>query len=255
MNLAMMEFESARQLVTEGFRARHLVAIFGSCSVVFEGRATSVLENGDRLVLIKGDQSIGVHQNKLVRPINYLVNAQVSAQVVGNELVVRGQRGKPIESLTISFDKVMDVKVFPIESEGKLELAGSEKHLQELLAQDLSFIEPGLKPMIREAQMHGYADIIAVDKNGCLVIVEVKRRRAGLDAVSQLHRYREKLQKLKNTTIRGLLIAPGITESAKTLLDNYGMQYHELSFEVKEQKTGILGLEKSQTSLLQHFGD
>lgn len=249
-----MEFEAAKKSIVDGSQAHHLVSIFGHCDVTFQGRATSVLEYGERLVLIKGDQSIGVHQNKLVRPINYLTNAKITAQVVGNTLVVVGLKTKPIESLTMTFDVVHDVKIFPMESESKLELAGSEKHLQELLAQDLSFIEPGLKPMIREAQMHGYADIIAQDKDGNIVIVEVKRRKAGLDAVSQLHRYREKLQKLKNTTIRGLLIAPGITDSAKTLLDNYGMKYHELNFEVKAQKTDIKGLEKSQTTIMDHWG-
>lgn len=248
-----MDFLDAKQKIDSGFQSGHLVTIFGHCDVQFAGRATSVLEYGERLVIIKGDKSIGVHQNKLVRPINYLTNASITSQIVSGKLVLVGVKGKPVESLTMNFDLIHDVVVFPMESESKLELAGSEKHLQELLAQDLSFIEPGLKPIIREAKMNGLADIIAQDKEGNFVIVEVKRRKASLDAVSQLHRYREKLQKLKGQHVRGLLVAPGITDSAKTLIDNYGMHYYELNFEVKAQKTDIKGLEKSQTSLMQHF--
>lgn len=248
-----MDFTDAKKQIEQGISSSHLVTIFGHCDVSFAGRATSILEYGERLVIIKGDKSIGVHQNKLVRPINYLTNAKMTTQVVGDKLILVGLKTKPIESLTMTFDVIHDVKVFPMESESKLDLAGSEKHLQELLAQDLSFIEVGLKPIIREAKMNGLADIIAQDKDGNYVIVEVKRRKASLDAVSQLHRYREKLQKLKGQHVRGLLVAPGITDSAKTLIDNYGMQYYELSFEVKEQKTDIKGLEKSQTSLMQHF--
>jgi RecB family endonuclease NucS len=60
-----------------------------------------------------------------------------------------------------------------------------------------------------------------------MVVLELKRGRATLDAVSQLKRYIDNLS-TENKDLRGILVAPSITESAFKLLGCYGLEFREV---------------------------
>ena len=68
-------------------------------------------------------------------------------------------------------------------------------------------------------------DLYGVDRQGNVVVIEFKRGRAGLDAVSQLKRYVDELKKERGGRVRGVLAAPGVTESALKLLKELGLEY------------------------------
>ncbi len=248
-----MDLSTACEQIKEGISRKHLVTVFGDCRVDYVGRATSTLKHGKRFILIKGDDSISIHQNRLVRPTNYMVKTKISIENTGEIATLIAKKLKPRETLTIEFLDIHDVKSYPMEISDDLRLSGSEKDLNDLLMNDLSMIEPGLKPLNQQEHFKtGIADIVAEDKNGNLVVIELKRRQADYASVTQLHRYMKHVEKIKNKKTRGILLAPDIRSNAKKLLEELGLEYAKLDFILKPsspEKAEITGLQKKQTTI------
>jgi RecB family endonuclease NucS len=61
-------------------------------------------------------------------------------------------------------------------------------------------------------------------------VVELKRRRVGPDAVSQLNRYVDALRRdiHDGATVRGILVAPSVTDRARRLLAERGLAFVSL---------------------------
>jgi RecB family endonuclease NucS len=120
--------------------------------------------------------------------------------------------------------------------------------------QDLQLIEPGLIPLKQESYVKkGAIDILAQDRLGGLVVIEVKRRTAGLDAVTQLNRYVKELRERKNTRVRGFLCAPSITPNSLAMLEKEGLDFFKLDYEVSNPSAKIKGLQKKQKILEDYF--
>jgi len=249
----MKEFEQVKEELEQAIMNKDMAIIIGNCFVDYDGRAISKLPNGKRMVLIKGDNSISIHQNRLVRPTNYMMNTKIGAEIIDGTLVIKANRIKPMERLTITFHHVHDFQRYEINVTDDLRLSGSEKDLNELLMQDLSMLEPGLKPVNQQQHFRkGIADIIAEDKDGNFVIIELKRRQADFASVTQLQRYMREVENLKKIKTRGILLAPDIRKNAKELLDQSGLEFKKLEFELtphEKQKAKIKGMEMKQQTL------
>lgn len=57
------------------------------------------------------------------------------------------------------------------------------------------------------------------------MVLELKRRRVGPDAVSQLRRYVESVE----ADVRGILVAPSNTERAERLLEEFGLESRQVA--------------------------
>jgi len=248
-----MELARAVDEIKAGIAKKHLVTICGVCEVDYLGRATSRLPRGKRLILIKGDNSISIHQNRLVRPTNYMMNTRIAIEPKEDGAVLFAKRLKPKESLTVTFDRIDDVQAYEMEISNDLRLSGSEKDLNELLMQDLSMIEPGLKPLNQQEHFRkGIADIIAEDAEGNMVVIELKRRQADFASVTQLQRYMHEVENIKGKKTRGILLAPSIRKNAKELLEKLGLEFAKIDFELlpsSKEKAKIIGLQKKQETL------
>jgi len=253
-----MEFEKAKDEIEQGLINQEMIILVGNCFVDYFGRATSKLPKGKRMILIKGDKSISIHQNRLVKPTNYMVSSRIGCEIQDKNFIIQTTKLKPVEKLTITFDKIVDLKRYSIESSNDLRLSGSEKDLNDLLMQDLSMVEKGLKPINQEQHFRkGVADIIAEDKDGNYVIIELKRRQADFASVTQLHRYMKQVEKMKNIKTRGILLAPDIRKNARELLEQLGLEFSRLDFELtphKAQKATIKGIQPKQQTITQHMG-
>ncbi|RLF79289.1 endonuclease NucS, partial [Thermococci archaeon] len=83
-------------------------------------------------------------------------------------------------------------------------------------------------PIFKEKPIrHGIVDILGKDKNGNIVVLEFKRRRADLHAVSQLKRYVETIRE-EYENVRGILVAPSLTSGARRLLEKEGLEFKKL---------------------------
>ncbi len=183
-----------------------------------------------------------------------MMNARISFEVTDGTLLLCAKKINPKEEIKVFFYSVDFLHSHKIDEPIDLRLFGSERELSDQLMNDLSFIEPGLKPLKKEDVFRkGIVDIIAEDAQKNLVVIEVKRRKADFAAVTQLARYMKQVEKLKNIKTRGLLVAPEITKAALELLENYGLEYFKFEFEIGNPSAKIKGVQKKQPTITEYL--
>jgi len=222
--------ERAAEFIKEAVSERKAVILVGNCWVDYKGRASSKLEPGERIVMIKEDGSVLVH-----RPFGYeSVNWQPAGclfqtRTKGETLRVRAIRRKPSESVSISFDHVYLVSAMRLIDRGEFSLHASEEDMQRAILLDPSLLEEGFEPISYEKKVEpGFVDIYGVDRDGRLVVVELKRRTAGRDAALQLAKYVDFVKTMTNREIRGVLVAPRLAKGVQTLLTSLGLEFKAL---------------------------
>lgn len=248
-----MELTEAKNCVDRALDGGRLAVVVGRCRVQYEGRAASKLSEGDRVLIIKNDGTFLVHQPKGMAAINYQgPGASITTGLQDGELVVSALRNKKNlkERIHVRFFDVYSAQSFSLKDDKSLALFGSERQLSDLIMQDLCVIEEGMVPVQQESEVRkGTIDILARDKNGKLAVIEVKRRGAGLDAVSQLERYVSELSKRKGVSVRGILCSPRITPNAHAMLEKAGLEFFRLDYEIGNPSAKIKGLQKKQKVL------
>ena len=75
----------------------------------------------------------------------------------------------------------------------------------------------------------GGVDLFARDREGRLVVIELKRGRATHEAVFQLDRYVKHTTEQTGKQVRGVLVAPSITFPALERLQALGLEFMELT--------------------------
>ncbi len=221
--------------------------VLGSCTVDYQGRLSAHLPEAKRLVLVKADGSVLVHDDAGgYKPLNWMTApcdlACRPAEDDGPERwEVTNRKG---EKLTITFSEVLLDESADLGNQAALEKDGVEAHLQELLAANPGEVEPGLVLVRREhATPIGPVDLLCQDGDGGWVVVEIKRR-GELDGVEQLVRYMEFLIRDGfHTPIRGVLAAQKIAPQARTLAELRGMGWVEIDYDrLRGLGTGALTL-------------
>ena len=234
--------EEALEALQEGRSGsnKSMATIIGRCKVEYSGRAKSFLDYGDRLVIVKPDGTIMVHADAKREPLNWQPPGTKIAYSLEDGLTIMARRTSPVETMHLHFRHVHAITVFQLEDGVELNLVGEEADLVDKIEKDPSIIEPGLRVIRREKVTDsGYIDLFCEDSNGKTVIVEVKRTQITHNAVYQLEAYLIDFKKdNKKAQVRGILCAPKISEMAKTLADEKGLEYRKIEwdFELKEKK-------------------
>lgn len=223
----------ASSFVTEAFDRESLVTIFGHCTVDYDGRASSELGPGDRHVMLKPDGTALVHTDEGQTPVNWQPpGCTHECRIDSNAFVVESTRTTPDERLTVRFSSVAHVAAFDLSDGESIELVGTEADLKRRILDDPELVEIGFTPLVTERETPaGAVDIYGEDSDGRTVVLELKRRRVGPDAVGQLKRYVEALERdlHADAEIRGILVAPSVTERAKALLAEQGLEFVPLT--------------------------
>jgi len=234
----------AEKVVKSGIARRRTVVIAGECTVDYDGRASSKLESGDRLVIFKPDGSALIHRPKLYSPVNWQPSGSIfNTKLLEEGLVIRVFRRKENESMVITFTTLQMVAVLDLVDNGEFNLYASERDMQEAILFKPDILEPGFRPMTKEMAVDpGFIDIIGYDSDNTLTVVEIKRVKAPKDAVEQLRKYMDVIDMDTNRSVRAILVAPEIADNAKELLDEYGYEFKALSpkecSEILKQKKG-----------------
>ncbi len=223
------DIERVLEIITEGISKRALITIMASCRVYYDGRATSRLGLGDRIILIKSDGSFIIHQDRNLEPVNWQPpKTKVAASIKQGIVKVKGVRRNPSESLEVELLQVHMISYFIGEDPESLHLAGYEADMGDLIFKDPEVIEKGFRPTSREYHTpQGFIDILGKDKDGNITILELKSRKAGTNAVKQLRRYVDCFTDHKKM-VRGVLVAPSATDDALELLEEQGMEFKTL---------------------------
>ncbi|EJN60982.1 endonuclease NucS [Halogranum rubrum] len=213
----------------EAFERGDLITVFGRCTVDYDGRASSTLGPGNRLVILKPDGSTLVHTDEKRTPVNWQPpGCEHHASVRDGRLRIRGTRQTPAETLDVDFEQIHQFSALSVTGGRDLDLQGSEEDLRQHILGNPSLVEPGFTPLETERESTaGPMDIYGKDRDDVPVVVELKRRRVGPSAASQLQRYVEALHRElgDGVEVRGILVAPSVTDRTSALLAEQGLEF------------------------------
>ncbi|MEM3618487.1 MAG: endonuclease NucS [Candidatus Bathyarchaeia archaeon] len=240
----------AGEIVREALSQRKTLLLVGNCWVHYFGRARSELEPGERILIIKEDGSLLVHRSVGYEPVNWQPPGCIfHTQVKNGILEIHAVRRKPPESVKIFFDKIHLVSVMTLADSGEFSLYASEEDMHKAILLEPSLLEEGFKPISYEKKVEpGFVDVYGVDKNGLFVVVEVKRKTAGKEAVFQLAKYVEAVKSRTNREVRGILVAPDIARDVQRLLETLGLEFKAL-----DPKKCAEILKRAETKRLEAF--
>ncbi|MFC1752604.1 endonuclease NucS, partial [Thermoproteota archaeon] len=220
--------DSKIEYINYALKNGETVVFSADCEVAYSGRAEAFLPAGERLVIIKNDKTLLIHQPEGNAPVNYMKPGATHKMLKTDEGVfLKSQNLALKEFLDVKINKIHFVNSHAMQDGQKLQLAGSEKDMAEMLYKNPSMIEEGFVPVAMEEQTkYGFIDVLGNDASGNLVVVECKRYSADLNAVQQLRRYVEKIKESKGIdNVRGILAAPKITGNSEQMLLDWGFKF------------------------------
>jgi hypothetical protein len=225
------DVKEAGEVVQRALSARRVILIVGNCWVDYRGRASSKLEPGERIVVIKEDGSVLVHRPAGYEPVNWQPSGCIFQTTVDKDVLqIKAIRKKPSESVRLFFDRIFLVYTLNLVDAGRFSLYASEEDMQRALLAEPSLLEQGFKPITYEKKVEpGFIDVYGIDGNGRFVVVEIKRRTAGRQAALQLAKYVDSIKDTVNREVRGVLVAPHLGKGVQRLLETLKLEYKALS--------------------------
>jgi RecB family endonuclease NucS len=216
--------------------------------VDYVGRLTAHLDPAVRLLMVKADGSVLVHADGgSYKPLNWMSPPCRLSERDGRWTV----ENKAGERLLITLDEVLHDSSHELGADPGLVKDGVEAHLQALLAEHVATLGDGWTLVRREFPTPiGPVDLMcrdggpAIEMQGSAastgqpataragyVAVEVKRR-ASIDAVEQLTRYLDYLNRDPLLSpVAGVLAAQNIAPQARTLAQSRGIRCVVLDYD------------------------
>jgi len=228
--------------------------VIARCSVDYIGRLTAHLPVATRLLMVKADGSVSIHaDDRAYKPLNWMSPPCRIEEAPGVWRVVN----RTGEELRITLEEVFQDSSYELGVDPGLQKDGVEAHLQELLAATPGVLGESFTLVRREYPTAiGPVDLLCRDGSGATVAVEVKRRgeidgsdgsegatrshhwaveikrRATIDAVEQLTRYLELLNRDPLLApVGGILAAQMIAPQARTLAEDRGIRCVVLDYD------------------------
>ncbi len=226
------ELSEAAQILEDAFKARSFALVIGNCRVDYEGRASSTLEWGERITMVKQDGSVLVHRPTGYEPVNWQPpKCVIKVKLNDAGLLLTASRSQPRENVSIEFQKISLTATGTLTDSGEFAMHVTEEQMKQAILTAPDLVENGLKPLQQEKSLGeaGFTDIFAEDRAGKLVVVEIKRNPASKDTVTQLQRYLGTLKKKVDRPLRGIIVAPELRKSAQPLLTSLKLEYVRLA--------------------------
>jgi RecB family endonuclease NucS len=201
------------------------------CEVRYSGRLTAVLPEAVRLLILKTDGSVLVHDDAGgYKPLNWMTGPTVIEEL-GEVLCVR--KPKTEDLLEIRLTEVLSDVTHDMGESAALQKDGVERDLQLELAAAPCALGEELTLVKREWPTDvGPVDLMCKDDAGDWVAIEIKRI-GTIDAVEQLTRY---LGFIRNdpakATCRGILAAQNLKPQAVALAESRGIRCVEVDLAV-----------------------
>jgi hypothetical protein len=240
--------EQAAELLEEYLTREFTVQVNGLCSVNYRGRASSKLDRGERLFVKKQDSALLVHGPENYQPKNW--QPEVDSWTVEMEedaLLVEARRHSPEELVEIRFESVDLVSVHRLVDRSELRVRGHEVDIHEAVEESPEIVEDEFSVVERERETPaGFIDVLGRDSENRHVVVEVKRN-PDYNTVLQLQRYVEEIEKEFAGSVRGVLLAPKMTDKVLDYLEERGLEFVEV--EMEDVIASYESLDRSQKGL------
>ena len=222
--------------------------VVARCSVDYVGRLTAHLAPAIRVLMVKADGSVLVHSDGgSYKPLNWMSPPCWLVEEPGQWIV----QNKAGEQLVITLEEVLHDSQHDLGVDPGLVKDGVEAHLQVLLAEHVATLGEGWTMVRREFPTPiGPVDLMCRDATGGSVTVEIVesdelqeaiselptssggqyvaveiKRKATIDAVEQLTRYLEYLNRDPLLApVSGVLAAQSIAPQARTLAEDRGIR-------------------------------
>ncbi|MCP8309889.1 MAG: endonuclease NucS [Candidatus Methylarchaceae archaeon HK01M] len=222
--------EATKTNIMEALSKKRSIILVGHCWVEYIGRARSILEPGERVIFIKEDGAVLIHRSTGYKPVNWQPpECYFRISVANDKLIVEAFRRKIQESLKIFFDNVYVIALMKLVDQGRFYLHVSEREIQEAILKNPELVEEAFEPISFEKRVEpGFIDVYGLDSEGRLVVVEIKRGRAGKDAVIQLAKYVEFVKSNTDREVRGILAAPQITKGMQKMIVSLSLEYKRI---------------------------
>ena len=197
------------------------------CEVRYTGRLNAVLPEAVRLLILKADGSVLVHDDAGgYKPLNWMT-APTTVDDRGDVLVIR--KPKTEDVLEIALIEVLSDVTHDMGESAALQKDGVERDLQDALAATPDALGEELTLVKREwATEVGPVDLMCRADDGEWVAVEIKRI-ATIEAVEQLTRYLGFIRSdPAKHTCRGILAAQRLKPQAVALAESRGIHCVEV---------------------------
>ena len=248
------DFEKAMEILREYLKREFTVQINGLCTVNYQGRAKSKLDRGERLVIKKQDSALLVHGPENYQPKNWQPEVDsYSVKVKEEELVLKAERFDPEEIVEIRFEEIDLVTVDQLVDRSELKIRGHEVDIHESIEEEPELVEEGLKVVERERETPaGFIDVFARDADNNYVVIEVKRN-PDYNTVLQLQRYVDEIDDEFSGEIRGILVAPKMTDKVLNYLEERDLEF--VNVEMEDVIASYEALDGSQKGLSDFSAD
>jgi RecB family endonuclease NucS len=200
--------------------------LYACCEVLYHGRATSTLEQGNYLIIYKKDRSVSIHAGTLVVPRNYMGSGS-KLQTNSNVLIFVRKK----EEVVIKIDHVLSLTYLANWSESRIVICRTEKELARKIFDNWSdYFDDDFQMVETEFPTElGPIDLLGVTASTAY-IVEVKRKRISVKDVTQLKRYLEAMEK-RGRRVLGFLAGPDISTNAEKYLQKHGLNFLQVGFD------------------------
>ena len=205
--------------------------IVARCEVRYSGRLSAVLPEAVRLLILKSDGSVLVHDDAGgYKPLNWMTAPTFLADE-GDRLLVR--KPKSEDALEIRLLEVLSDVEHDMGESAALQKDGVERDLQEALAAAPDALGEPLTLVRREWQTEiGPVDLMCRDEEAGWVAVEIKRV-GTIEAVEQLTRYLDFIRRdPAKAACRGILAAQRLKPQAVALADSRAIRCVTVDLEV-----------------------
>jgi hypothetical protein len=197
------------------------------CEVRYSGRLNALLPEAVRLLILKGDGSVLVHDDAGgYKPLNWMT-APTTVEDRGDALIVR--KPKTDDVLEIRLVEILSDVVHDMGESASLQKDGVERDLQLELAAAPEQLGEELTLVKREWPTEvGPVDLMCRDESGEWVAVEIKRI-GTIEAVEQLTRYLGFIRDdPAKRACRGILAAQKLKPQAVALAEARGIRCVEV---------------------------
>jgi len=212
-----------------------MLVLIGDCMIDYHGRARSLLDWGERVVMIKQDGTVLVHQPVMREPVNWQpAGTKTEYNIEDEYLLLRSYHKNPPEKMNIKFREIKLIVATSLRDRANLVIAGMETDVVNQIISEPDMIEEGLRISKREKHVKsGIVDLFCYDKDHTPVVIEVKRSLANISAAQQLRMYVNDIKNdVDEANVRGILCAPRVPDMVKKLLSDYNLEWREVEREI-----------------------